>query len=109
VENVMRKERRISDRKALSGLLPGRLQTAQGVDLVCKPVDVSPHGIGILIDKEFDVGTKLKLVMKAKTIDFQVMWAKRDFHKDELFRYGLTTADININVESIFLEAGCLK
>ena len=105
----MRKERRISDRKVLSGLLPGRLQTVQGTDLICKPVDVSPHGIGILIDKEFDVGTEVRLVMKTKTITFEVMWIQRDFHKDELFRYGLTTADLSVDLEAIFIEAGCLR
>jgi hypothetical protein len=105
----MKKERRIGNRKALNGLLPGRLRTLLGTDLVCKPVDVSPNGLGVLMSKEFELGTVMNLVMKDQVIELEVKWIQSDFHKEELFRYGLITPDVEINLEQIFLDAGCLR
>jgi hypothetical protein len=55
------KERRLTDRRQLTGLLPGRLIFAQSrADLVCRPVDVSVNGLGIVVNKEIDPGTALE-------------------------------------------------
>lgn len=109
MENAIRKERRLGNRKALNGLLPGRLQTPSGVDLVCKPVDISPHGLGILVDRDLVPGNALHLIMKDRTIDLTVAWVQHDFHKEELFRLGLVTNDVDLDLERIFLDSGCLK
>jgi len=103
------KERRLGNRKKLTGLLPGRLQTSDGRDVNCKPVDISPNGIGLVLNIEFDAGDHFNLVMKDKTIELEVAWVQPDFGKQDLFRYGLATIDQDIDLKKIFLEAGCLK
>jgi hypothetical protein len=104
----MAKERRLGSRKKLTGLLPGRLQTTNGVDIECKPVDISPTGLGLILNVEYDAGTKLQLVMKDKNIELKVAWVQRDFGKKDLFRYGLITADQQFDLESLFEKSGCL-
>ena len=104
------KDRRINDRLKLTGLMPGRLiLDLTGEELSCRPVDVSNSGIGILIAKEIDPGTQLTLVLKNEKIELQVAWVQRDFGKQDMFRYGLVTVDANKNMESIFINNGCLK
>ncbi len=104
------KDRRINDRKKLTGLMPGRLIfSATGEELSCRPVDVSNSGIGILIAKEIDPGTLLTLIIKNEKIELQVAWVQRDFGKQDMFRYGLVTVDANKNMESVFINKGCLK
>jgi hypothetical protein len=104
------KERRITDRLKLTGLMPGRLTLdSTGEELSCRPVDVSNSGIGILIAKEIDPGTQVTLSVKNEKIELQVAWVQRDFGKQDMFRYGLVTVDANKNMESVFIKNGCLK
>ena len=107
------KERRLSERRNLTGLLPGSLIRADGKGAVsCRPVDISVHGIGIVIigeKKTLPIGTKLKLVMTDNEIDLQVAWSAADFGKQDSMRYGLVTTDSNIDLEQIFTQFGCLK
>lgn len=104
------KERRFSDRKRLTGLLPGRLLlTASKVDVNGRPVDVSPSGLGIVVSKELEAGTEISLILREQTIRLQVAWGQRDFGKQDMFRYGLVTLDPEINLEEIFVSSGCLR
>ena len=104
-----RKERRLGSRLSLTGLLPGRLKNGTGEDVNCKPVDISPHGLGIVLNIEFDTGDRFFLAMKDETIDLEVAWVQRDFGKRDLFRYGLVTLNESIDLRELFIKAGCLK
>ncbi len=105
-----KKERRISNRKQLNGLLPGKIIVAHDQSVFnCKPVDVSVNGLGVVADRELDAGSKLILEMKDGKIELQVAWTQRDFGKSDLFRYGLVAIDAPSNLETIFENSGCLK
>jgi hypothetical protein len=103
------KEKRLSTRLALSGLLPGRLLTVDGKDVDCKPKDVSKNGFGIQSDSILPTGAILILKMKNVSVQLEVAWSQPGFGKRDQTRYGLVTKDMNINLEQIFIEAGCLK
>lgn len=104
------KERRLADRRRLTGLLPGRLMiTESKVELVCKPLDVSANGLGIVLNKEIEPGTDVDLVTKTGIVQLQVAWVQPDFGKQDMFRYGLVTKDPALNLEDLFIAAGCLR
>ena len=104
------KERRLSNRHRLTGLLPGRLKRqSDGSDLACKPIDISRNGLGILIAKELKPGEELILEVRGNPIVIQVSWTQHDFGKDDQYRYGLVTVDPEQDVEHAFLEHGCLR
>lgn len=104
------KERRLADRRQLTGLLPGRLIMASTrADLACRPVDVSANGLGIVVDKEIDPGTAVELQTRNGTVQLQVAWVQPDFGKQNMFRYGLVTLDPSLNLEEMFIAAGCLR
>lgn len=101
------KERRFS-RRRLTGLLPGRLvKNENHKDLMCKPVDVSEHGIGILCSEVIQPGTIILLVLKDREVQLQIAWGQQDFGKRDLYRYGLVTVDQKENLERIFEKGGC--
>lgn len=102
------KERRISDRKRLTGLLPGRFQV-NGKDISAKPVDISSHGIGLIIDAEIAAGTKACLTIGDRSVPLEFMWGEPDFGKHDMWRYGLVCTDQKVNLEDEFTEAGCLR
>lgn len=102
------KERRMSERKRLTGLMPGRFQV-EGKDVSARPVDISEHGLGILIDREFKEGTTATLLLKDSSVAFEVMWVQQDFGKHDLWRYGLVCKDQKLNLISLFADTGCLK
>lgn len=102
------KERRLSNRKKLTGLLPGRMQTLTEIDLKCQPVDISSHGLGFISDAEIEAGQKLKLVLKDSEIELLVTWGQPDFGKRNKFRYGTVLLDQNVDLEKVFIDAGCL-
>lgn len=102
------KERRISERKRLNGLLPGKL-TVNGKDLPAKPIDVSSHGLGIILAAQIAVGTKASLNIGSRAIPLEFIWGERDFGKHDMWRYGLVCTDVKENLEEEFREAGCLK
>jgi len=103
------KERRIS-RRRLTGLLPGRLVKGENhKDLICKPVDVSEHGIGILSSEIIQPGTIILLVLRDREVKLQIAWGQQDFGKRDLHRYGLVTIDHQENLERIFELAGCFQ
>jgi len=119
------KERRISDRRRLTGLLPGRLAFAgkggieaggsetSGSYIACRPVDVSANGMGIVASGqlgEIDPGTELVLVIKDRSaIRLQVAWSQPDFGKQDCFRYGLVTLDPAEDLEELFVSSGCMR
>lgn len=104
------KERRLSLRRKLTGLLPGRITTEDtGVVVVGKPVDISPQGLGLVVAKEIEPGTVLILHAKEHPIRLQVAWGQPDFGKQDMFRYGLVTLDQSDNMEELFIETGCLR
>ena len=102
------KERRISERKKLTGLLPGKLQIT-GKDVIAKPVDISEHGLGLLMSAEFKIGAKAELILKDSVIPFEVKWIEPDFGKNDMWRYGIVCTDTAIDIISIFAKTGCLK
>lgn len=104
------KERRLSDRRRLTGLLPGRLILAGAKQsLMCKPVDVSAFGMGVVMAREIAPGTQMTLVIGDQAIALQIAWCQPDFGKQDMFRYGLVTLDPEVNLESEFVRSGCLK
>jgi hypothetical protein len=104
------KERRLSDRRKLTGLLPGRL-TIEGtkLSLSCRPVDVSANGMGVVMAREIEPGTQMTLSIGDHDIALQVAWGQPDFGKQDMFRYGLVTLDPNVDLEAEFVRAGCLR
>ncbi len=106
------KERRLADRRRLTGLLPGRLVLETRQEIVCRPVDVSVNGLGIVVHdlrKQIEPGTVLFLLTKDGTTKLSVAWGQPDFGKQDLFRYGLVTTDPADNLEQMFLDSGCLR
>jgi hypothetical protein len=102
------KERRIAERKRLTGLLPGRFQI-NGKDVAVKPVDISSHGLGVIIEAEFSAGTKASLMVGERSIPLEVKWGEPDFGKHDMWRYGLVCTDQSVNLEDEFMAHGCLK
>lgn len=105
------KEKRLSDRRKLTGLLPGRLLIAgdRRQDVFCRPVDVSANGVGIVLAREIAAGTDMVLMLPDREVSLRVAWGQPDFGKQDMFRYGLATLDAEDNLEEIFVAAGCLK
>ena len=102
-------EKRITNRKQLTGLLPGKMMIkGKEKTLDCKPVDISPHGLGILTTEQLGPGTVINLKMKDVEIQFEIVWGKPDFGKRDLYRYGLVTKDHKVDLEVVFAKAGCL-
>jgi hypothetical protein len=90
--------------------MPGRLQTENGTDILCKPKDVSTHGLGIVSNEQLKVGSALKLAMRdGSIIDLMVSWGQPGFGKRDELRYGLVTQNPEIDLEQIFIDTGCLK
>lgn len=102
------KERRISERKRLTGLMPGRL-VINSKDVVVKPLDVSEHGMGIVCAAQFPVGTKAALMIGDRQLPLEVIWSEQDFGKHDMWRYGLVCTDQGVSLELEFSKAGCLK
>lgn len=102
-------EKRMEQRKRLTGLLPGRLKTSTGLDVSCQPVNVSQNGLGILTDLPLSTGDVVTLFLRDESVDLKVVWIKEDFGRREFKRYGLESSKTeSINLESIFIDAGCL-
>lgn len=97
---------RKESRRKLNGLLPGRLQTHSGIDIRCKPVNVSQSGLGLIIQEQFQAGSELKLVLKEIEIILRIAWGQPDFGKKDLFRYGLEVKDKSIDLEQLFIDLG---
>ena len=102
------KERRLSERKRLTGLLPGRL-VVNSKDVDVKPLDVSSHGMGVICSAQFSVGSKASLIIGERQIPLEIIWSEQDFGKHDLWRYGLVCTDQQVNLENEFSKAGCLK
>ncbi|MDB2447096.1 PilZ domain-containing protein [bacterium] len=108
--NLKLKERRLNTRRRLTGLLPGKIvDTKKEEDVSCRPVDISKDGIGILTEDQLEQGDILNLMGPDLQVELKVMWKKQDYGKQSLFRYGLVTTDNSVNLENIFMAAGCLK
>lgn len=102
------KERRVAERKRLTGLMPGRFNM-NGKDVSARPVDLSEHGLGVLVAKEFAVGTKASLVIKDTVIPLEIKWTQQDFGKHDLWRYGLICTDESLDLIELFTDTGCFK
>lgn len=102
------KERRTSERKRLTGLMPGRFQI-NGKEVSARPMDISEHGIGVIIAHEYPVGTKATLAIGERIVALEFLWVEPDFGKHDMWRYGLICSDSSDNLEEAFAEAGCLK
>ena len=102
------KERRQSERKRLTGLMPGHFQI-NGKEVSARPIDVSRHGLGVIIAHEYPVGTKATLTVGDLIVAMEFLWGEPDFGKHDMWRYGLVCADPKVDLQQEFLEAGCLK
>lgn len=104
------KERRISERQRLTGLLPGRMvRKLDGADIAVKPIDVSRNGLGILVAKELEPGEELILMIPGSPLVLQIAWTQQDFSKNDQIRYGLVSVDPSRDIAAEFLSHGCLK
>ena len=102
------KDQRLSERKRFTGRLPGKF-LVNGQDITVKPIDISAHGFGVLIEKKIAVGAMATLLIEGREVPFEFMWCEPDFAKHDLWRYGLACKDISVNLEDVFRTAGCLK
>jgi hypothetical protein len=104
------KERRLADRRRLTGLLPGRLIVVEGArELVARPVDVSRNGMGVVAALELAPGTRLALDLKDRAVMLEVAWVQPDFGKQDMFRLGLVTINEGDDVEDVFVKSGCMR
>jgi len=104
------KEKRFGVREQLTGLMPGKLSVPKSnKQLTAKPVDVSPNGLGLILDAKLTVGSHLHLSIGNRIIELEVVWVQSDFSKRDLFRYGLTCKDSSVDLAQEFRSAGCLK
>ena len=105
------KERRLSSRRVLSGLLPAPLVLREEPEqkFNCKPVDLSADGLGVLADVVLPIGTELLLKLPEEDVVMKIIWKKQDFGKKELIRYGLVTESHEKNIEQIFEEHDCFE
>ena len=102
------KESRMSERHVLTGLLPGKL-FLQNIETTCRPTDISQHGLGVLISQKFSEGSTGVLDIGTELIPLKIQWARPDFGKHDLWRYGLVCTDPSQNLIEIFRATGCLK
>jgi hypothetical protein len=103
------KEKRFGVREQLTGLMPGKLSIPKSKkQLSAKPVDVSPNGLGLILDAQLTVGAKLNLTIGNRIIELEVVWVEADFSKRDLFRYGMTCKDSGVDLAQEFRDAGCL-
>jgi hypothetical protein len=104
------KDRRLADRRRLTGLLPGRLVVVEGArELIARPVDVSRNGLGVVANAELAPGTRLALDLKDRAIMLEVAWVQPDFGKQDMFRFGLVTLSEADDVEDVFVRSGCMR
>lgn len=101
-------ERRITERKRLTGLMPGKFKI-NDKEVSARPVDLSEHGLGVLVAKEFAIGALAVLVIKDTQIPFEIKWAQQDFGKHDLWRYGLVCNDPSLDLLELFADTGCFK
>ena len=104
-------ERRVSRRKRLTGLLPGRLSLKSNEAAINgKPVDISSTGLGLISDEQLDIGTALKLTTPEEVIHLKIIWKQPDFGKSDLFRFGLEVVapKRGFDLEEMFERMGCL-
>ena len=103
------KERRLTVRKKLTGLLPGKMVNQKGEVVSLDPVDVSKQGLGVVSTEVLSLDDVLYLVLENTKVKFIVTWFQEDFTKKDLKRYGLMCEDENVDLEKIFMEYSCLK
>ena len=105
---VFTAESRKKERKALSGLLPGKMFLEDDLTVIsCRPINISDYGLGIISTHKLEIGQKLILRIKNMDIMLKVIWKKEDFTKKNLNRYGLMTLETTENIKSIFSSHGC--
>ena len=103
------KERRLSIRRRLTGMLPGKLIDAHENSLVSRAVDVSEQGLGIISSSDLEIGATVYLLIKDLEIKLTVAWKQRGYAKKDMFRYGLVAGDPLIRIDAIFEECGCME
>lgn len=104
------KDRRFSDRKKLTGLMPGRLKVGDSpVTLECRPVDISAHDLGVVTTVVLTPGTLVSLEIGSTIVELELVRVTPDFGKQQMFRYGFVVRDQSINLEKIFVDHGCMK
>ena len=111
VSNLKLQERRDGKRFHQTGLMPGKIYTAEGEKpLSCRPVDVSKNGMGILVSERLNEGDIIIMELgDQRLVHLKIVWKKVDFGKQDLMRYGLQTEDPEVDLVQIFKKAGMLK
>lgn len=113
-------ERRVGERKSLTGLMPGKLFLTRNSSAIskyeiksgeidCKAVDISEQGLGIVSSLQLTPGTQITLRTHDQELSLRVSWAKPDFGKRDLYRYGLSVENSDVNLEQIFIDTGCIR
>lgn len=103
---------RLADRKRLSGLLPGRMQRVGSPNYITgRAVDVSSQGIGILSQNFLREGDEVILTTRHHVTHLVVHYKKRDYKKNNRYRYGLILAknheQDDHDLIKIFDQSGC--
>ena len=104
-------ERRKAPRIATNGRIAGTLTDATGTELVCRTLDVSMMGLGIVSDIEIAMGAELTLALEGHPpIKLRVVSAFRlPGSVTQNMRYGLLLETGNVNLEQVFRTAGCVE
>jgi hypothetical protein len=104
-------ERRKAPRITTNGRMPGKIVDAAGDDVSCRTLDVSMMGLGIVSETDFPVGTELSLQLDGgPSVKLRVVSAfRRRDTATPAKRYGLLVEEGNVNLETVFRDAGCVE
>lgn len=112
------RERRQFVRYALTGELPGRLTNEAGTVFNVVTVDVSRHGLGLLLDPAPDEDEKLVLTLEGPrggNVLLEVRWSTIQHEFDSLpglqsmRRCGLLVLDRKIDLVTVLAKYDCVQ
>jgi hypothetical protein len=100
-------DRRLATRRATFGALPGKLICKEPfVEVVCRPLDVSVHGIGIFTEDELpEESFDFVLLILDQTVELQKVWWRESPGDRVGFRYGFLVKEANLDLEALFVAA----
>lgn len=103
-------EMRAHRRRCLVGFMPGRLYTSdRRREIVCRPLDVSPSGLGLFSEEELDEGGKdFILIVAGHEIELELVWSMESPGLRVGYRHGFKAKDPGINLEELCAELGYL-
>ena len=108
--NLQLDYQRMTERRRLSGLLPGKMLHVGSERFVsARAVDVTSQGIGILSSHHLNEGDEVLLTVRGSSVELVVHYKKRDYAKSSRFRYGLILKESSSDHDlmAIFESSGC--